>query len=489
MTFPIFQFLTPPPAAANPNAAVANGIRGIGQGMEKVQTDRRIKDQEDQFAQSFGLHANEQLLKGQAMAHNEDEDAAGMVLQYNKFLAAGDDASAQALAPAMKAMGIELVPRPGAPGLSAEDWHAQVQQPQEAADVPLGDVPQEAPAQPQSKAPSAIPPLLSKFMSAAPQAQPQAEAPIDERAASAERVRSIGGQPAAVEEPAAAPRAAAAPETTTIGKPAYEVMYRGKSMGTIDPNAFREQHKAEATRRGQAFVDSLPEAAANQIFPGLNDAATGPEQKDTIENDMRLILQQMRSAASRGKGGAGTGLEGLLADPKEAARLDNEVRQWTQAVATDNSLKKLNEVATEAAKSATLLNPDEPLANRLAVAQTIKSMFGAAASEGERAFILGGEGVMTKLQMDLNNWVSGGTLPANFKTALQGISNRAHLAANARARFLSENGANSILENPLVGGRIPDGMKPKVKQAIMTTLSAETGMAPAPSTKKPSVYQ
>lgn len=504
--FPLFQYLTPAPAPANPTAAAGNAIHGIGQGIAKVQNERRMTDQENQFKDTLGFHQDELALRRSAQAHGEDEDAAGMVMRYNQFLASGDDASAQSLAPAMKQLGIDLVPRPGTPGMSPQDWQAQAGKTTRAEPDVITSAYNEPgellddnapPRQAPKPAPKVnVPPLLSKFMTAAPKEALPAEAPPDEQAASAARVRSIGGTPQAPAQeapisPGAAQVEAAATPDLSVGKPqshpTYEVMYRGKSMGVIDPNLFHAQHKGEANRRGQAFVDSLPEAVANQFETGLNAAASGPEQKDAISNDMAILLQGMRSAASRGKGGVGAAADGILSNPKEASRLSTDFRTWVQAAATDNKVQELNKISIDAAKSISLLNPDEPLANRFAVAQSIKSFFGAAASEGERGFILAGKGELTKLEQSLNNWVNGAELPADYKASLQAIANRAQKLADDRASMVAEAIGEAFLDSPLAADRISPEDKQKLKKLAHATINAPSSGVTAPN-KKPSVY-
>jgi hypothetical protein len=515
MTFPIFQFLSHAPAPANPNAAVANGIRGIGQGIDKVQKDRQIKDQEDQFGKMFGLHANEQNLRGQQIADSENQDAAGMVLKYNQFLAAGDDASAQAMAPGMKAMGIDLVPRPGAQGMSPEDWHAQTQQ-ATTPNLVSGDMPAEQPAQPLPKQEKPIPPLLSKFMSGAPQAPRQTEAPVDEQAASAERVRSIGGAPSPlgtidVEGHSETPKA---PETVSPGsatveaaanpdlsqkpqRPAYEVMYRGKSMGTIDPNTFHTQHKDEAVRRGQAFVEGLPEGVANQFEPGLNVTATGPEAQDAIKNDMALILQGMRSKANRGgKGGVPNpeGGTGLLDNPKERSRLSTDMRGWVSEFTKDNDTKSLNKVgaSADAVLNGLAGNPSA-LGERVALGRQIKELFGAAASEGERGFILSSAGELGKVEMWVKSWTDTGHIPPELMAAVRAVANRSKDYSRHRVEELGHAAADKIL------GAFGRGLSPEEQadmgELIVTTVAGEYGVSnpskpkAGAAAKKPSVYR
>lgn len=112
MPFPLFQFITPLEAKPDPNGAVQNAMSGM-QSLIDIKKDKQHQAQQSsQFQQEQGLRVNDQLMRGQSMAHGEDKDVAGMLAQYNKFLADGDDASAAGMAPAMKAMGLDLVKRP-----------------------------------------------------------------------------------------------------------------------------------------------------------------------------------------------------------------------------------------------------------------------------------------------------------------------------------------------------------------------------------------
>jgi hypothetical protein len=606
MTFPLFDYITPLSARPDPNGGVANGMAGIQSFTDAKRHKADQAQQNSQFQQKFGLEANDQLMRGDAQQHEQRKDAVTLLGKYNEFLANGDDASAAGLAPALKALGVDLSPS-DAPGQSPQDWHAQqsapastpVVQPEEmpklgganamhldpsiaptvpkgaprpfapgesvtnpggswssertmtvthpslnngaATNIPsiwikdgkpyqaknedeaiqlalqsglpfksYGDIgeadkasidredtwqklggPKQArgvePLYNQAKKSKGDqpPPLLSKFMAAMPH---DPEPPADQLG---EIPVEGHDEPPAQTTPPAAP--AQAPQAAG-GLPKYQVSYRGEDLGVIDPNLYHAQNKAAAGRVGGAFLGSLPDSVSEGFRPGLEQPATGKEAKDAVENDLLLTLQGMRSAANKGgKGGAPNG-EGVLSSPKEASRFSTDVRGWVSEFTKDNATKDLNKVAVDADNVVGLLDPGESnLATRVAVGRQVKALFGAAASEGERGFILGGQGEFTRLEMQLDNWMKGGELPANFKAALRSIATRSREYSRHRVEDLGKAAADKILNSP-IGMRATPEQRAAMAELVTSTIAGEYGIdhptaSKGTPPKKPGVYQ
>lgn len=464
MPFPLFQFITPLEAKPDPNGAVQNAMSGM-QSLIDIKKDKQHQAQQSsQFQQEQGLRVNDQLMRGQSMAHGEDKDVAGMLAQYNKFLADGDDASAAGMAPAMKAMGLDLVKRPDGDAQQP----AAPTQPDAAPAMPaLGGAANAQPAADPSEMPfkaRPVPPLLTKFMAAQPKTEeppPDQLGPIDVEGHDETAVPQAG--------PSEAPRPA--------GRlPTYEAFHRGKSLGVIDPNTFHTQNKEAAGRVGGAFLGSLPDDISEQFRPGLDEPATGEEAKDAVHNDLLLTLQGMRSAnKGKGKGGGGTGIGGILDDPKEAARLDGEIRQWTQAAAQDNAVKSLAQTATELEGAEAQLRSGLAADQRVGIGNVIKSLSGKMASDKEGERILGAAGGLAQWETMIRRWVDSGQVAPALTQGLARMAASAHRRASERARLLANNAATAILGNPLVGGRIPPAAQEAVRKHIVTTMTAESG--------------
>lgn len=637
MTFPLFDYITPLSARPDPNGGVANGMAGIQSFTDAKRHKADQAQQNSQFQQKFGLEVNDQLMRGDSQQHEQRKDAVSLLGKYNEFLANGDDASAAGLAPALKALGVDLSPS-DAPGQSPQDWHAQqsapastpVAQPEEmpklgganamhldpsiaptvpkgaprpfapgesvtnpggswssertmtvshpslnngaATNIPsiwikdgkpyqaknedeavqlalqsglpfksYGDIseadkasidredtwqklggPKQArgvePLYNQAKKSKRDipPPLMSKFMAAQP---PPVEPTDDGQGASMERIRGIGGDPSELmgwgmkhpqpaspgqlgtidveghDEPtpqATPPAAAQAPRAG--GLPKYQVSYRGEDLGVIDPNLYHAQNKGRAERMGAGFVAAVPESLREQVGQVTAPADNAKEQAFAIENEKDLLLQAMRSAANKGgKGGVPNG-EGVLSSPKEASRFSTDVRGWVSEYTKDNATKDLNKVAVDADNVVGLLDPGESnLATRVAVGRQVKALFGAAASEGERGFILGGQGEFTRLEMQLDNWMKGGELPANFKAALRSIATRSREYSRHRVEDLGKAAADKILNSP-IGMRATPEQRAATAELIISTIAGEYGIdhptaSKTAAPKKPGVYQ
>lgn len=481
MPFPLFQFITPLEAKPDPNGAVQNAMSGM-QSLIDIKKDKQHQAQQSsQFQQEQGLRVNDQLMRGQSMAHGEDKDVAGMLAQYNKFLADGDDASAAGMAPAMKAMGLDLVKRPDGDAQQP----AAPTQPDAAPAMPaLGGAANAQPAADPSEMPfkaRPVPPLLTKFMAAQPKTEeppPDQLGPIDVEGHDETAVPQAG--------PGEAPRPA--------GRlPTYEAFHRGKSLGVIDPNTFHTQNKEAAGRVGGAFLGSLPDNISEQFRPGLDEPATGEEAKDAVHNDLLLTLQGMRSA-NKGKGGGAGG--DLLSNPKEASRFSTDVRGWVSEFTKDNDTKSLNKTAVQADTVLGALsgNPSG-LDERVALGRQVKELFGAAASEGERGFILGSSGELGKVDMWIKSWIDSGKIPVEMTTALRAVASRSRAYASHRVVELGKAAADKILNSP-VGARASPEERAAMRELIISDIAGEYGVdnptpqhgASAAPPKKPGVY-
>lgn len=418
MAFPLFNFITKNDYKPDTNGAAANLVQAEHNWANERQAKAELEQRKLNEANQYNLQAagEQRLQEGQKFG--ERKTKAALLDDYTTRLSAGDYAGAAAMAPQLKMLGVE-------PVLRAQN------------EAPAKQYNEAGPTEEKFQA-QAIPPLLMKQMGGAMPQQPSV------------------------------------PSSETL-QPEGEVYdfidtATGEKLGTVDTGQFKAQAKEKAQRIGEGFKAlPLPEGfPAEQI---TEPAATEGEQKFAIGNAMDLVNNAMRHP--HGKGGATATGAGF----KEVKAVQDSARQWLQAAAQNQGVKKLNEAADAADSAVQGLDPNATsLEARAKMADMIKHLFPGAIKQWEYGFIAGGMGEWKNLEITLNKWVAGGQLPADFQAALRGIAEKTRAQANARQQHIAQQQADSYLASPEAAHLSPE-QKQGMHHLMTSTINSDTGEA------------
>lgn len=477
MALDMYRFITPYHGPTDPNGAVSNAVNAMGHLGSLQRQDSAQAEQKREF------DVREKRQEGEN-GWEHQKDVSGALRRYASVLATNPEAAA-AFEGQLRALGVQFHP---------------VEAPQPS---PLPDTQQPEPEAPVDTAPPAeepkptnkdIPPLLAKEMASQGRAPDVTEASPPEEVQQGLRA-SLGPMPGM--GPLARAQPEPPPEPAAIGPekqaadialkasgvqprlPKFRASWNGQDLGEYDPEALRSSQRGAAEDLASGLVAGTNEKdrpLVEEQFKG----ARNPKDVESITKSFTIPqmaithsdTRQAMKSANKGRGHGG----GL--DDKSAARLDTEIRGWVTTHANLGDVKRLAQVANETGKALTLISSPDALANKVAVAQQIKALFGAAASEGERAFVLGAKGVADRLMMEVDNWVGGGELPPDFKTSVNQLAGMLHDAAKDQAKHVAEVASDSILNDPLVGGRLPQSYKKGVGEHIRAAITAESGIQP-----------
>lgn len=204
---------------------------------------------------------------------------------------------------------------------------------------------------------------------------------------------------------------------------------KGIALGEYDEGKGRASRESEVsaafdslasgvnTKEEKAAADAGRKTAMDMVKTGTAKAAI--ERGTTVFKEMMAPYRKVRTDAAAAGGGG---------DPKlEQNRLiaaNNEERGWEGTIRGDEDLKKTLTGEQQLKNSMALLDQASGMGDKIAAAKLIKEHFGAAASEGERAYILGAAGTWERYKGILNQWETGpdaGRFSPTFVTQLRQI--------------------------------------------------------------------
>ena len=243
----------------------------------------------------------------------------------------------------------------------------------------------------------------------------------------------------------------------------------GRVLGVIDPQKVDALNQERASERAAAYVSGTPDNRKG-IIEGMTSAARTPEEVETGMKHGEFTFGQLEKTdrtVKNHKGGGGAG--GDQFSSKLASTANDDMLQYVSKAVTNSGAPKLNQAANDGAKVADLAGSPIALEQKVAAGQMLKSLFGAAASEGERAYVFGSEGEFTRLQQLANNWLNGGQMPEGFQEALRHAASRMQELAAKKAAAISDKAAEDALNSPLLGGRLGK-LTPEQRAAVKAPL-------------------
>ncbi len=265
--------------------------------------------------------------------------------------------------------------------------------------------------------------------------------------------------------------------------PAWRIYNKrtGETYGTIDPAKVQAINQERAYKGAVAYSKGTPEpgkAVVQEFTRGARDEADLDTRMKYAEAELnRQNKTQNALANHKGAGGPGNPFGSKVGQ----ATTDN-IRQYVQNAVTNSGAPKLNAAANDGSRVAELAGSPIALEQKTAAGQMLKSLFGAAASEGERAFVFGSEGEFTRLQQLANNWLNGGQMPPTFQAALQHAARKMQELAAARATEIARQAGNEAMDSPALGG-LYGPLTPEQRAAVLAPIVNIGRVGTAPSTE------
>lgn len=360
-------------------------------------------------------------LQKQQFGWGRTKDQHSALEQYISLMNAGDFEGAQQMAPAMKAMGIEL---------KAADQH-------------------------QAQQPSPQPPALNPSM-----APPEEEGPDpQEMTDAAERIRSIGGDDSSLRMPQPKPQpppmqpapqqpqlrgmtSLPPPEQSTGPLPLIHAQFDGQDMGIIDPNKRVAQEKAYVANEVGSRIDSLPgrfKPLARGAYEGVtNREALAGRDKYWSGTKDELFAGERAQAQAEAMGARQGGQQDFQAGSEVRDMIKDEM---TKTKADRATVVKLQGLIDQFKSSSSVQQ-------RLALGAQLKAMFGAAASEGERSYLLGAAGKWASIETKVNEWTNEGQLSPDLVNQLEDASKDMQDSLSVALRDRGAYVANAIKADP-----------------------------------------
>ena len=253
------------------------------------------------------------------------------------------------------------------------------------------------------------------------------------------------------------------------GQPKWRLYNKrtGETYGLIDPAKVDAINQKRAASRGEAYEKGLSGKTPQEIGAGFMGGARNESDLETRYGHAEHYITQnekTKRAALVGKGG-GNGL-----NPKLTATLTDDQEAHVKAALTSAGVPKLQQAGNDGEKVASLAESKDPLQDKVAAGQMLKSLFGAAASEGERAFVFGSEGEFVRLQQMANNWLNGGQMPPQFAAAIRHAASRMGELARKKAHDITVRVVGNVASDPAIGFDRMGLKTPEEKEARRKTL-------------------
>lgn len=244
-----------------------------------------------------------------------------------------------------------------------------------------------------------------------PEPAPQQAAPV--QAAPATRVQAP--PPGAT---AAAP-AEAPPQAQPRGR--WVFSKGGKELGAIDMSALQDIDQRQAAAVGKGFnTGVLPAedkkfvAAAEQTIrdSGMNREEAQAFLQNVVQKELdRRQRERTGMAQARSRAQSGPTISGVSA-------VHDDIQNIQEHFATRYGVNDLHKRALAAQSAEELVKSDNPMEQRDALTQHLKSMFSSVTSDRELGFASEAAGKLTQIEMKFNAWFAGGELPENYRELL-----------------------------------------------------------------------
>lgn len=469
----IASFLTPLAARPDPNGAVANALHARGLEYNKTQEQNQLAESTRHSKAEEGFQQGHLDLAKQEHADTMSEHERELHTKLTEWAMGvldkeGLDKAKEIAGPVLDAAGIG-VDFGGSSGQSQtvtqnkpadaaavapqdEDGFAKLQAVQ-AANAAKEGVP-EAPGEAASFAPRPGESLSAYVARGKSQVAKEEPAPTAEEL---DKEATEGPAKAATDEVV----------SDAEGQPKWRLFNKrtGETYGLIDPAKVDAINQKRAASRGEAYEKGLSGTTPQEIGAGFMGGARNESDLETRYGHAEHFITQnekTKRAALVGKGG------GL--NPKLTGQLTDDQENHIKAALTSAGVPKLQQASNDGEKVAALATSKDPLQDKLAAGQMLKSLFGAAASEGERAFVFGSEGEFVRLQQMANNWLNGGEMPPQFAAAIRAAASKMAQLARIKAHDVTARTIHNVENDPIIGfGRM--GLKtPEEFEARRKTL-------------------
>lgn len=449
----IARFLTPLAHQPNPNAAVGNALQGRQMEYSKTAEQNRLAEQQ-RHSMELEKQQDEELgfrkqVHGDTMGEHEEQLHTKLIEWGTQVLNKEGTEKARAIVgPVWGAAGID-VDFGGGPDVKAMTAPAQPAPP--ADDDGFDELQRlqkerEAKEAPGASDASAYAPKPGESMSQyVARGKSQVKAEPTEKAAEAEATE--GPEAAAVEET----------EAAVTGQPQPWRIYNrrtGKTYGLIDPGKVEGINAKRAYDRAVAYSKGTPEEGR----PIVQEFVRGARDEADVETRMghaekRLAeTEKTRRAELVAKSKGGPGQIGGPIDEKLLNQVNGQLRMYVSKAVDNSGVKALNTKAQDSARISGMIESASSGAQRQAFATQLHANFGAASSEGERAFQLEQAGVIQSLLAKVDAWASSGQLPEGLKQEIAAVARMQQEFARKYADEIRKKATADAMNSPALGG-------------------------------------
>lgn len=241
--------------------------------------------------------------------------------------------------------------------------------------------------------------------------------------------------PDKVDEAGAMPEAQGQPAATKPERQIYNIVKDGQVIGTFDPTQINEARQdklrsylkamRENDRASMAAAWRGPEGAAAAILDAVGGDPRAAEEVATklAESARTQISAEYRAGLQSQRGQAASDNVARRAMHDDLMGIAKEVRTSYKVADAHEAMAEIRNVIAGATS-------DSSMEQRVAIAQTMRALFTARASDQDRKFIEEGTGAIGRMMMRINSWIAGGQVPDKFLAELHRYANvmEEHLA-------------------------------------------------------------
>lgn len=462
----IASFLTPLAARPDPNGAVANALHGRQLEYNKTQEQNQLSEQTRHSKAEEGFQQGHLDLAKQEHADTMAQHERDLHTKLTEWAMSvldkeGLDKAKEIAGPVLDAAGIGVDFGGAAPGQSQtvtqnkpaeaaptppaddEDGFAKLQAVQ-AANAAKEGVP-EAPGE----SAASYGPRPGESMAAyvaRGKAQVKAEEPPAPTTEELDKEATEG--PAKAEETEAVRAVEGeAPKWRLFNK------RTGETYGLIDPAKVDAINQKRAYEGAVAYSKGTPEPGK----PIVEEFTRGARNESDLERRMAHAeraeseLNKTLRVEKNHKGGGVNPLGGPI-DDKLLNQVNTQVRGYVSKAVDNSGVKALNTKAQDSARISGMITSGSSGAERQAFATQLHANFGAASSEGERAFQLEQAGVIQSLLAKVDSWVASGQLPDGLKEEINTVARMQQEFARKYAEHIRDKATSDAMNSPALGG-------------------------------------
>lgn len=327
-----------------------------------------------------------------------------MIARHQREVGAPEAPPEQPPKPSKKAVQ-QAMPPPGTP---LSQWMGEVanQPTQEAPDTaPPEEVQQEMRQQGQPYGTGQPPPE--------PAPQPQQQAP--QQAAPAQPAPATPTQAPGVSAAPAKARPQAAPKGRWVFRKG------GKELGAIDMGALAELDQRQAAAVGKGFnTGVLPAEDKNFVAAAEQTIRESGMNREEAQAFLQNVVQKELDRRQRERTGMAQARSRAQSQPSIAgvSTVHDDIQNIQEHYATRYDVNGLHKRELAAKSAEELVKSGNPMEQRDALTQHLKSMFSSVTSDRELGFATEAAGKLTQIEMKFNAWFAGGELPENYRELL-----------------------------------------------------------------------